>query len=327
VLILIGSLACSWLFIYLNSNPVEDYAKSKHLPSDIIEKLKPLGYDRQTDYNEKALIDDLAQLGEYINSSSVRFAIDSIVKDGKITADEVYVPHEWDTDHDYVSDFLEITKYHTDPTKMDSFGKGIDDFNAIYAYGLDPHNQVAVRDFLQKIPNVVANHWNQTAGGVTDWSHLWEKYVTISLRDPLIQWLAKHAEIVWYTSPSREKTGTFYVNGETIWQGVDPLDNRSLDPPSYYFTHGRLSTCVPSSLANLVILELMGYNAINVGGMVSVRNETEGHSWTEAYINGKVWVVNFNTLVLREGFYQKINWTVTDSNFGESVYDTDWYTK
>ena len=93
--------------------------------------------------------------------------------------------------------------------------------------------------------------------------------------------------------------------------------------PSYYFTHGRIASCFPSSIANIAILKAMGYKAIRVDGTTAGSNGTaDGHSWAEAYIDGAVWVVNYNCLSPREHHYERSGWTIDLSG-----YDPDWYTK
>jgi hypothetical protein len=157
VMVLIVSLAVPVLFVFRDqgiffrfSNPAEDYAREKNLPAYLIDKLKPLGYDYYVEPCEKALIDDLSQFGEYASSLSVRAAIYAVMKDGKVTWDEVTTVLEWDTDQDYISDFLEVTKYHTDCTKIDSDGGGIDDFNEIYTYKMNPNDPKDDVAFMKK---------------------------------------------------------------------------------------------------------------------------------------------------------------------------------
>jgi hypothetical protein len=162
---------------------------------------------------------------------------------------------------------------------------------------------------------VVAEHWNPLDGGT---GNSFEKYVDISLRDPLVQYYAKKAEIRWSDTPTG-KAGTFLVDGERIWNGAGEPNERSLDQPSYYFTHGRTGYCADSRATNLAILKLMNYKAVEVGGKVPVSNGMNGHGWVEALINGKVYVVNFNDIAPREGFYEKNGWTMNSS------YDPNWY--
>jgi hypothetical protein len=47
-------------------------------------------------------------------------------------------PLYWDTDHDVLSDFVEVTRYKTDPTNKDSDGDGLDDNVELLDYQTDP---------------------------------------------------------------------------------------------------------------------------------------------------------------------------------------------
>ena len=317
------------LFVFPNgrlvfrfSDPAVDYMQGKGLPQYLIDKLKPLGYDYFLDPLELEIIDEIIQFGDYAETPSVEAALDSIIKDGKVTGEEVYLLLELDTDHDYVSDLFELTEYNTDYASIDSDGGGIDDFNEIFTYELNPNNPQDDREFLKELPNVIAKFWNQTDGGVPDWDNINDRYITISLRDPLIQWLAEHSEI---RSINFEgiKTVLLYVNGELIDKGGKSLGTSAMPPPSYFFTHGRTESCVPSSLAHVTILRAMGYKAILVS------SDKIKHQWVEAYIDGEVYVVDHASLRVRAEFYQTNNdFYPTNSDFGPDYsYDPDWYMK
>lgn len=226
-----------------------------------------------------------------------------------------------DSDNDYISDGLEVNEYGSDPLKIDTDDGGVDDFNEIYTYDMNPNDPKDDEEFMEKIPNVIARHWGLEDGEVEDYT--FNKYVTISMRDPLVQWYAELAEIKWETTPEGEKLGVFYVDAERIFKeyGYGGEEYHHVIQPSYYFTHGRKAQCVESSLSNRVILKLMGYKAIDVGGDVPHKNETARHAWVEAYINGEVYVVNFNRVYPREGFYEERGWTI----IRPKDYDPNWY--
>jgi hypothetical protein len=210
-----------------------------------------------------------------------------------------------DIDGDGIVNWDEVNLFHTDPNKIDTSGLGLDDFNAVYTYNIDPNNQSAVEAFLNKLPNVTANLWDPIkVGGFST-----KNYVNKSLADPLIQYLALRSEIEWKDSARSE--GALLVDGSPIWNGVDTHVDKAVQP-SYYFTHGRNGDCVESTIAGMTVMKSMGYKAIEVGGM--------GHDWFEVIVGGKVYVQTYNSLYLRENFY-RVGW-VPDSN-----YDPDWYLK
>lgn len=297
-------------------NPVVDLANSDHLPPNIVNIVRPLGVNATTvDSNTAAVINELAELGNYTNSPIVSSALVSAIYNNKINSTSV--ARIQDIDQDYILNKLEMTKCHTDPTNMYTSGLNLDDFNAIFTYGIDPHNQTAVKTVLANIPKVVARHWNPDDGGF-DFST--QKYVDISTWDPKIQDLAKKAEIKWSGWNSEGKIGNIYVDGQLIWNG-GKSNERSVDQPSYYFTHGRTGNCVESTITDLTVLKLIGYKVLDVGSKIPVNKTMEGHESSEVYINGKVYVVNFNNIVPREGFYEKNGWVL------DPGYDPNWYMK
>jgi len=75
---------------------------------------------------------------------------------------------------------------------------------------------------------------------------------------------------------------------------------------------------VDSSGANHVILKLMGYKSLLVEGEVPWF-----HQWNEAYIDGKVYVVDYNDVIPRNNFYDKNGWEITSPE----EYDPEWYKK
>ena len=94
--------------------------------------------------------------------------------------------------------------------------------------------------------------------------------------------------------------------------------------PSYYFTHGRMSSCSPSAMVNLVILKLFNKDSMWVGGKIPHQTSSEivGHAWVETVLDGKPFVVNYNNIFVRDTYYEIHGWTVTSPD-----YDPDWYKK
>ena len=223
-----------------------------------------------------------------------------------------------DTDCDFLSDRLEVYGFDSNPLKIDSDGGGVDDYNEVYTWCLDPRDPDDDEEFLEKIPDVKARHWELEDGGLGYFSL--DKYIKISMRDPFIQWLTKRAEIRWETIDEDKKMGKIYVNEEEIWK-VYESDDPTIDQPSYYFTHGRKGSCGTSSLINYVILRSMDLKVLKISGRVSYKNKPTAHGWIEAYIDGEVYVVDYNDVFPREGFYQKRGWVIDE----DINYDPNWY--
>jgi hypothetical protein len=265
--------------------------------------------------------------GDCINDySEVKSGSDPLKKD----------PLRIDSDGDYISDHLEVERYGTNPLKMDTDGGGVDDFNEIYTYETDPNNPEDDREILEKIPNVNVRKWDWDDGGVItsggDFTLMFEKIIVISMRDPLLKWYADRTEIRWLIGrigehhslpPEGERIGLIYTDGKPIYRGV----TRGEMPynPSYYFTHTerRCPTCVESAIVNHVILKLKGYKCLQVIGLKRyyLSNAVYGHQWNEAYIDGHVYVVDYNTVIPRDKFYEE-NWEITSED-----YDPEWYKK
>jgi len=295
---------------------VTEYAISRGLLSEIIEQLEPLDNDKVLDEYERKTIDELSKLDEYSFTPYIKLQLDSVVEDGEISEREYWgFYHKLrDWDGDYVSNELD-----PNPIEIDADGGGMDDFNEIYTWEMDPNDPNDDKEFMKKIPNVVPRHWNSEDGGV-DLLHLLGGVIEISMRDPYIQWLAERSEIRWETTPEGEKFGVFYVDSERVFKEYGTAYEGWGIQPSYYFTHGRKGSCANSAHANLPILRLMGYKAKMIGGRVPVDGEESGHEWNEVYIDGTVYVVNFNNVYPREGFYEKTGWTIHSSD-----YNPDWY--
>jgi hypothetical protein len=294
------------------------------LPQNIIEKLKPIGTNGFLNNSALNLVFALQLIKNYTNSAVVANALDSILADGSVNDNEVAA--FGDLDHDYISNRLEVEKYHTDPTKADTSSLGIDDFNAIFTYGLDPNNRTQIQQFLAAVPNVSPRQWFIYYGGVGDTSDevfvgtqtnsttsADASIVEVSMRDPLIQWYARHSVITW---DNVSKTGNLLVNGTSVWGSYDYGAN-----PSYYFTHGRIGRCGDTTLATMSILNLMGYKTLEVTGWAPSNGTLQDHVWCETIIDGNVYVVNFGELIPRGNFYQLNGWVISESN----NYNPDWY--
>jgi hypothetical protein len=154
---------------FFNYNPVVEYALSKELPSELVERLRPLGTYNMDDF-EKGTINELSNLGQDIHHSLVSSAIDSILEDEKIDSGELCsVVMDWDGD--YIRNDWEVNEYGTDPFLIDSDGGGMDDFNEIYTYpiyNMNPKNPEDDTEFIGMLPDVVARHWELDDGGVGD---------------------------------------------------------------------------------------------------------------------------------------------------------------
>ncbi|MCJ7762353.1 hypothetical protein MUP38_02720 [Candidatus Bathyarchaeota archaeon] len=217
-------------FVFRFSNPVEEYARSKGLSEDMMKLLNPLIVNSNLNTedtmkflnplikninlnsNTKTFIDELSVLGNYTSSPLVHSAIVTMLSDGVVNNMEASLIQ--DVDNDYVINKLEISEYHTDPTNIYTSGLNLDDFNAIFTYGIDPKNQTAVKMVLGKVPDVEVRHWEPKEGGIESSN---EKFIEISMRDPLLQHLAKKSEIRWRTIPNSEKRqGTLFVDGEIL---------------------------------------------------------------------------------------------------------------
>lgn len=237
-----------------------------------------------------------------------------------------------DTDNDYVTNHLEVFKYKTNPFSADTDGDGIDDFNEIYTYPhlLDPNNPDDAEEFMKMIPNVEAKAWRLDAGGVE--SPI--KILEISKRDPLVQWYANHIKIDWNTTKSDSwghtyddniRIGELKINREPFWLGTpewyaSPIPvseeiDHAYPHPAYFLTHGRKGACGDTASVLNVILELKGYDSIELGA---------NHGWVETHIDGEIYVADFNKLVPREKFYEENKGYMWEKG---KNYDPDWYEK
>ena len=182
------------------------------------------------------------------------------------------------------------------------------------------------------IPNVEANFWKSRAGKMVDVNTRlplkFPNVCEISKKDPLVQWYANHTEIDWnadksdmwgHTYDDNVKIGELKINGEPFWLGFQGYGNESpyskqdrtyLYPsPAYFLTHGRQGSCGFTAEALHVILELKGYDSIIVAGTMDPPINSVGHVYLETNIDGEIYVLDFNKLVPRDKFYEKINGT------------------
>lgn len=220
-----------------------------------------------------------------------------------------------DTDGDYVRDDIELEK-GTDPLKIFTFGE-IDDFNRIYTYDLIPYDSNVDEEFMNDLPNVEARLWDHDDGKVG--VYLTETYLKISIRDPLIKYLANTGEIRW---DNGNDEGTLFVNGEEIF-GYYENPKHPPRQASYFFTHGRTGKCGEANRATMAILELMGYKTLSV--VVKIHHDdgtTDGHVVPETVIDGKPYIVKFSHIIPRDNFYEENHWEIVNSD-----YDPDWYKK
>lgn len=184
-----------------------------------------------------------------------------------------------DTDSDYITTYLEVFEYKTNPFNEDSDGDGIDDFNEIFTYPhlLNPNDPTDAEEFIKMIPTVEAKAWRYCAGGTRSSGSRKAvlKAFEISKKDPLVQWYANHTQIVWNTTNSdswghvyeNAKIGKLKIDGEPFYLGAPEWYNNPYAPISeelkhygypntaYFLTHGRKGTCADTAENLKVILE------------------------------------------------------------------------
>lgn len=215
-----------------------------------------------------------------------------------------------DYDGDYISDRIEYRELGTDPLAIYTNGNPIDDFNAVYTYGLNPLDSAEISDFMSGIPNVEAKIWaapgqnEHIIGGVI----LWEKeIIEIGMRDPVVKYYASQVSINW--QDSNHDIGTLELNGQPLWIRSGDANYGVSDSVgiSWYFTHGREGICGPVSMAHVAALNLMGYECKCLWGIVE--NGT-GHVWAEVVIDGSTYIVRYNLIERADQFYQNHSWTI-----------------
>ncbi len=272
-------------------------------------------------------------------------------------------PLNRDSDGDYVMDGIEV-RNGTNPLKMDTDGDGIDDFNELFTYNMDPTDPADCLEFMQNIPNVEVNgvKYNDGWGDIIQSGkpgNRTEVIREISLRDPLVQWFANNTEIVPFEDegimeikiprkyislpdnstdinlPTIQEIKWFsdYVNNGIIEKNGTKYEriifssegNKESIFPAYQLTHGTNGGCVPTSQYTGSILELKDYKVLYLGGKVPMRflDKKIGHSWLEAYKDGKVYVLSSagGHLIPRNGFYEMNGWEI--SSYYD--YDPNWY--
>lgn len=250
-----------------------------------------------------------------------------------------------DSDGDWIDDKVE-TEIGTDPTKIDTDGDGIDDFNEYYTYPhlLNPNNPADAEKFLAMVPNVktaiaisekstfsmihrILNLRNSEKGSNAT---IVDAYIEISKRDPLMKWWAEHVQINFSANTGSPHEGTglleIVINGTRepyYWPyGVKEENISFLQLPSFYLTHnGSGGTCAPMAVTTGAILEIKGYKTIIVAKSSGMG--FDGHAWLEAEINGNIYVVDGNTLTLREKWYPANPFYAKARD--ESSYNPNWY--
>ena len=98
----------------LKPNPVYTYLKKKN-SLEVYKLFKPLENDSKLDNDEKALIEYYLSLGDYKNNEFVLSLLKMIVKDGRVTPDELNKFMDWDEDK--LENLKEVKEYGTDPFK------------------------------------------------------------------------------------------------------------------------------------------------------------------------------------------------------------------
>jgi len=239
-------------------------------------------------------------------------------RDGLSNCEEMYIyhtnPHSLDTDGDWIADGvetkdnvkinLEVYKCtHTDPLKIDTDGGGLDDFNEVYTYGMNPNDPADDRAFVEKIPNVKVNDvkpWEGGTGG--PWPPA-EKYIEVSIRDPLVQWYANRTEIKWVKEKDK-------IVGKIMIPFVSQDNEYSVGFfPAYTLTHGNKGLCAPQAFLNAAILNLKGYKPVVVYGTIYEEGKYLGHAWVEVQIDRKDYVVSWDTLYSKDEYYK--NWVAS----------------
>lgn len=292
----------------VNSSPARDYAIENGIPSDLADIMSHyMDKDGEMDQYERLIVDNISSLGHYLDSPMVHSTVESMLSDGVTYSD---VQRASDVDGDYITNDLEVNVHNTDPTKADTLGLGLPDFHAVYVYGVDPNDPVAVKEFLAKIPNVKANNFSADDGGY--WK-TFDQIAQLSLSDPLIKTIDK--QIVW----DGNGCGIIYVGGEPINKGIgENSDTDTVSMPSHFLTNGRKGHCMPTNLASFTILKAMGYKCIDLGGKTSVNAEI-GHDWSEVLVDGKLYVESNGGLYPRQGFYEQNGWIT------EEGYNPEWF--
>ncbi len=306
---LIATVGLGYVYFNWRDNPVVKYAREKNLPPEIIKKLKLIDNKNGLYTIELEVVDELVDLGEYRNTPQAESAFDSMIEDGEITYEE------WqgflDLDRDWVRNSLD-----PNPIKVDADGGGLDDFNEIYTYDLNPNNPEDDKELIAKVPDVEPLPVDAMDGGT--YPHK-GKRPEISMRDPLVRWYAEHSHIEWETSPEGYRQGRLHIEGSPGY-----VQSSESNLPAYQLKYGIVRSCNPSSIVHTSLLRAMGYKTLTVSGKVPDTDSPsgwEGHGWTEAYIDGKAYVADFLRIIPREIVYDEWGWVISD----DTGYNPDWY--
>lgn len=212
-----------------------------------------------------------------------------------------------DYDGDGISDRIEYWQLHADPEAIYTNNNPIDDFNAVYTYGLNPLNSTEIAEFMDRIPNVEAKVWvsldkEWIAGGrlLTE-----GEVVEIGMRDPVVQYYARQVSIEW--QDAGHNIGSLKLNSQPLFVSYEVTDAMSV---SYYFTHGRKGGCGKVNMAHAAVLSLMGYKSKCLWGAVE---SGESHGWAEVVIDGVNYVVSYNLIAEADNFYRDNKWTINGS--------------
>ena len=234
-----------------------------------------------------------------------------------------------DPDHDYVDNLIEYQK-GTNPTTPYTF-KGLGDFNLIYTY---PHHftnisnmnltQKEINQFLEKIPNVEPRHWTNKDGSALN-IYKDGKYISVSLRDPLVKYYADKTHIEWRDRPEDGKRGDLKLGNEFLHQKSGAFYNySSMQPPAFYLANGRKGNCVEIAAALASVLVSKGYPCTICDADTKPSNGkiSYSHSFLESFIDGKTYIVNYGTVIPREdengiNHYEKYGWLLKN-------YDPNW---
>jgi hypothetical protein len=140
----------------------------------------------------------------------------------------------------------------------------------------------------------------------------------IAPNDPLVKYYAAHTKIKW----TDHGHGQLFIDGERFFLKYDYEKMESGGQPfnpAYMLSHGRQGICIDAAIMSCSVLKAKGYPSIVVAGTVK---PDLGHSWTETYINGRVYVVDFNRVIPREeAYYSGKYWYV----LAKSMSDDDAY--
>jgi hypothetical protein len=192
---------------------------------------------------------------------------------------------------------------------MDTDGGGLDDFNEIYVYGMDPYNAADDAGFLSSIPDVQAEYMIYDAGKLNHTLGYIPQIMEYSSRDPFIQWVASNTQVCFYSTDMIGGELNIVWDGEFLSVFGEWIDYNlsNIMTPAYYFSHGMNGKCADSSAAVGVVLVIKGWDCEFILG---VTPEGE-HAWLEVSYLGDLYVVNFNDIVLASDWYaDHTDWSI-----------------